>query len=228
MATELREAKIVVRMDLQETGDQPAGPEQRRSRERRERERKREQERRHPAQGSTSVARTALRDLAHGNLYSALKTGLQALTGVPLVEVLAVGALGGMAAAELNERFGPLMAPIVADQLKTILPEALAEALPKVSLEASKMWVELKAKLSSISQGIEGASQVAAASILTGGVISSEMFTEEYGIQRQMAEIQIELMKTRRRILLAITGEGIAKSLQGALEGMALPGSVGK
>ena len=231
MATELREAKIVVRMDLQETGDQPAGPE----RERREREKERHRQGRvgwgdsggsgrGPSQGNPSVARSVKKQLAHGQIYNAVT---EVLKSIPIAGVGFAVAIG---AAEINERFGPGVEAFV----RGILPDEVQKALEFLGIDVnvtaaiSKEWIELKAMMFSLSAAFEGTVNVAASVAVGGGELSPGELASEFGLQREMAELQIEILKTRRRILQIYSGEGAARAVKKAMEESSLPGSVGK
>ena len=224
MATELREAKIVVRLETQQSEEKVTTLEKRTEKVRRARQDMEDEERRDPSSGSTSQARIAGRQLTHGQLYEAV-TGI--LKSLP---VLGVGFAAAVGAAELNERFGPGSEAFI----KGMLPEWLKSAMDElgidwnVSAEVSRMWSEMKAQLQTISAAFDGTMNVAGAAAMTGGALTPADLANEFGLQREMAILQIEILKARRRILQVRAGEGASRIIEQALSGSALPGSVGK
>jgi hypothetical protein len=221
MATELREAKIVVRLETQQSEEKVTTLEKRTEKVRRARQDMEDEERRDPSSGSPSAARIAARQAAHGQLYEAV-TGL-----AKSVPVLGMIAAAGIGLAEANERFGPA----VEGAVRELLPQAVNDALTATGLnpaDLAREWSEFKAQLTSLSAAFDGVTNVAGAAAMTGGALSPADIANEFGLQREMAIIQIEILKARRRILQIRGGEGASRVIEQALSGSALPGSVGK
>ncbi len=225
MTTELKEARIKVVLDLSESKGE--AKELDKSVEKTARKQKKVGEDAKEAQtgrGPVSSRRIAIRQLAGGSLFSAVTSILKS---VPLI---GIGFAAGISAAELNERFGPGLAAMI----EGLLPGAVVKALDvagidlEASAEMSRKWSETKAVLSSLSQAFDRTVQIAAATNLTGGSISPAEAKAEFGLQREMAKFQTEMLKARRRILQIEGGKGVSNAIKGALEQASLPSSVGK
>jgi len=225
MTTELREARIKVVLDLEESKGEAKDLEKSVNKTARKQKKVgRDESEAKPGRGKVSSRQIAVRQLTSRGLYYALT---ELAKSIPVYGVIAALGIG---AAELNERFGPGLEAM----LKGLIPKATREAMEElgidlnVSAEVSREWSEMKASFSSWSQAFDKTMSIAAATNLTGGAMSPAEGKEEFGMQREMARFQTEMLKTRRRILQMRGGEGISKALKDALEKASLPKSVGK
>ena len=230
MAVKLKDAKITVKVDLQGATKSIDSLEERTKKQRADADKQEKaQKKGSKVVGAARGARGLVGAAVGGGLY-------QMVAGIVRSLPFGIGAVGaaGIAAAELNERYGPLIEGIMdtklnekTKQLSEILNIAswIINPLGKGLLEwrggasgLSRDWSELKAELTSISAGLEAGVDVGAADILTGGTYTVEEFTKVFGMTREYAKAQTNLAKAMRRMNQRLIGEGITRSAKVAIE----------
>jgi len=229
MATELKEARIKVVLDLQDAKDEAKAVEKTVDKTARKQKKiGRDESESETGTGRVSSKKIALKDLTHGTLFNALTEILKA---IPLAGVVFAGAIG---VAEGVERFGPAVGAFIQKFLDDNMSPAIRKSMELAGIDfndladAAKFYSEKKAFLSSISQGFERATQTSAAIAITGGSISPSEAKQEFYFHKVQARFEIELLKTRRRILQMMAGEGVANAFSQALSATSLQQSVGK
>jgi len=227
MAVKLKDAKITVKIDFQKSKKDADSLEERTKRQRREGEKEdKKQKKRTDKFEKAKRAGSVVRGAVGAGLYQAVA---QIARSLPFG--VGAAAAGGIAAAELNERFGPLIQGIIEERfskdrkmvefLYTFIVSSMGPAGMFVETDpsgASAQWSKLKAELSSIGAGLESGLKVGAADVLTGGTFTREEFNEVFGLTREWAKAQTLLEKARRRMRNRLVGEGIARSAEKAIK----------
>lgn len=166
----------------------------------------------------------------------AVSAGLyQTIVGIIRSLPFGIGTAGaaGIAAAEMNERYGPLIQGIMEKQYGEDLKfvKGLRKALDVAGWAtnplmksifgdpsgASRDWSKVKSSLTSIGTGLEAGLGVGAADVLSGGSFTPEEFAEVFGLTREYARAQSDLMKARRRMKLRRIGQGVTRSAEAAI-----------
>lgn len=209
MPVTLKDAKIRVVLDLSEGKAEQEGLEERVKRTRKDQE---DADRASKAPRGRE-ARNAVRTVLHGAPYRALRN---LLSSIPL---FGIGVAAAAGAAELNERFGP----IVEGAIEEVLSKKYGVSL-EVLTAGAKGWGELKIQLTTLSEAFERTKKMAAATIIGGGALTAEDALDLFKRQREMAVLEAEIEKTRRRIEQRELGAGVARSVREAIEKAAAPG----
>ena len=218
MATELNEAKIRVILDLPKGEPRKPGQPDEPGR----RPRDRDEDRNAPGRGSTSQRRVAIRDLTYGNLTDAVRGVLSSLP------FIGAGFAGGIAAAELIERYGPAIQGAVNEAIEERIPaeikkvmDALGISLPNLS-DVSREWSEIKAALTALSAGADKTFRIAAAVKATGGELSLEEAARLFDAEKRLSNLEITVEKDRLRKMRENAGatagraviDGLAEALR--------------
>jgi len=216
MPVQLKDAKITVKIDLEESKKEVKSLEKKTTEQRQEKEKedRKEKERARRAKGGRRRTRGSLGRYAGGGIIAGT---VQKLTtaglGIPGVEIVFMAAVVGAALAELNERFGP-MAGAILDEL---LPSKVAALVPTGSMnEFAREWAVMKAKLASLEAGFSQATGMAAAIAITGGQVTPDMFAEIFGEERKMAMHLILQEKYKRFITQRLVGGAIGGAVNDA------------
>lgn len=218
MPVQLKDAKITVKLDLEEGKKESESLEKKTKDQRREAEKEKRKARDTERRGKGKARRTRGgfgRYVGGGIIGGTIQKLTTAGLGIPLVEVVFVGGLVAAALAELNERFGPMAEGI----LKELLPEAIKKVTPWDSLnEMARDWAAMKAKLSSIEAGFTQATGMAAAIAVTGGKLDPAMFAEMFGEERRLAEHLILYEKFKRFAMQKMVGGALGGAVNDATQ----------
>ena len=216
MPVQLKDAKITVKIDLEESKKEVKSLEKKTTEQRQEKEKedRKEKERARRAKGGRRRVRGNLGRYAGGGIIAGT---IQKLTtaglGIPIVELAFVGGIVAAALAELNERFGPMAEGILGE----LLPKAIKDITPWDSLdEMAREWAVMKAKLSSLEVGFSQATSMAAAIAVTGGQVTPDVFAEIFGEERKMAMHLILQEKFKRFITQRMVGGALGGAVNDA------------
>ena len=228
MPVQLKDAEIKVKLDLgdaEKVGTVEEKTKRQRKEDERERERRKDRERR---EGGTKGGRRGGgigRYIGVGALAAGFKSLIRAGTSLPFGMGVPFGiAIAGMGAAELNERFGPMMKGIVEASLPDVIQKVPGASdaltgLMDMSAEMAVWWPAMKAKLTSIGEAFSQTKAIAGAITITGGDITPELVSEIFGEARAASIHRILLEKSKQRLRMELIGGALGKAVVGASHG---------
>jgi hypothetical protein len=209
MAVQLKDAQIRVKLQLSDAKEAVESLEKRTKRQREEAEREERKEKKKERE-STSKTRRGMSVLAAGGLVAIFR---RVLTSLPFF--IGTAAAGGMAVAELGERFGPGGEAAI----RKIIAESLGVDVGSITAlsDFGDWWRRQKLKLTSI--GTAGSQTVdqAAAIEMGGGVVTKEMAEEMFKQNRDIAILMANIAAAARRAKQTAAGAAVGAVIFGAI-----------
>ena len=219
MPVQLKDAKITVKIDLEESKKEIDSVEKRTKREREDRKKDERREKTGKTKGKTGkVGRNyGIGPAMAGNvLANGIRQIVTAGASLPGAELIFTSAIAGMGVGEIWDKFGPLMDAFADEMLPGKLENAMI--LLGVNVPAIKaigeVWIDIKTMLQSFQQGISGAGQRAWATALTGEDPDPSTFFEMFKQERGMAEHLIWLERMKRHRRQRVIGKAGGKALK--------------
>ena len=220
MPVQLKDAKITVKIDLEESKKEIDSVEKRTKREREDRKKDERREKTGKTKGKTGkVGRNyGIGPAMAGNvLANGIRQIVTAGAAIPIVEAVFAAGIAGMGVGEIYDKFGPLMEAFE----KELIPEKIQWALEKIPgfnfgaiKQVGEAWIDIKTMLQSFQQGISGAGQRAWATALTGEDPDPSTFFEMFKQERGMAEHLIWLERMKRHRRQRVIGKAGGKALK--------------
>jgi len=211
VAVQLNDAKITVKLDLEEGEKAVESLEKRTVKQRTEAERDRKK-----AKSDERKARSQAkaRPGIGGRIVGAglFQIAANLLRSIPILGAIA-GA--GIAKAELNERFGPFLEEFILGFLRR---QGIPVADISTATESAKDYAELKSQIASLTVGLQAATERASADLIAGGLVSAEEFAEIFTLERRFAEFTRNLQSAEKRARQGLVGGAAGASLSDVLD----------
>ena len=207
MAVQLNDAKISVKLDLQDGEKQVESLEKRTLDQRK----KGEQDRRKALKDqrkSESQAKRKPSLAGRGAGVGIYQIVLNVLRSIPLGVGLVIGATA--AKLELTERYGPALEGFINRYFES---KGIPLASIALATQQAQALGDLKASLASITAGFEASVQRASADVIGGGTVSAEEMAEIFKVERRFAEFSRNLQRAERAMRMRLIGSGVGESL---------------